>query len=222
MQNNNSKLNTILLIIIIILLATGIFLFSQKSYSNNNGKLDDQYEFSADPIIDGNNSVKNESTQNVNWQSFTKQEFEKIITQYPDIWFEKDFGLSLSKTLDLTGDGIPEAIISGNGGNNSISFILRMENGKPLVTKMKQKNGSIVPIQLLELGRISGSMSYGILPSNDGFYTTAFVRKTDNENDEGELVCDREMINAYVWKPSSRLFEWDANLTAKYISEVCK
>ncbi len=154
------------------------------------------------------------------WEKLTSADFIKIITtQEPTAWFEKDFGLSLSKTIDLTGDGVPEAIVDGNGGNNGVSFILQKNsNGTISVLNQKNKDGTINHIQLVFVGRVMVSERFELLPQERGFYTASL----SNDGEEGVFRCNDVGVNAYVWNASTKLFEWNQSLTSKYTLQVCK
>jgi hypothetical protein len=158
------------------------------------------------------------------WKSLSKNEIETIVSKEPDVYFEKDIGLSLTQEVDLTGDGKPEAIVNGNGGNNEVSFILyKNREGNVSVAKLRNKNGELSPATLLEIGRVMVNASYKLLPSENGFYTSSLEFDDSADNSEtSHFKCGEDSVNAFAWNSQKEWFEWNKALTDKYTVEVCK
>jgi hypothetical protein len=223
MQNNS--VNGVLLAIIIVLLGVSIWSLSENFRNNeqNSSTAIPTGQTQTKDNADGPDYQPNRDTPsqyNYNWQAVSKTELAAVVSAYPDLWFDKEMGLSLSQAIDLTGDGVPEGIVRGDGGNNDVSFILFANNGSLSVAKQKNKNGTIEPVALYEIGRVQANASFQLLPNEHGFYTSSLV--PDESSESVNFKCTDVSVNAYVWNPSTTLFEWNAALTATEHTKVCK
>jgi hypothetical protein len=228
-KNGSSKLNTVLLLIIIILLGVGIFLFYQKKEVNDYGITQNN-----DPLPTTNHYTQTNQNPNgqdyqpkqdvsgFDWKSLSKEEIFKIIDG--KVAIEPMPGISLSQSVDLTGDNINEGIFVGNGGNNDTSTILiRNNNGVISVAQQKNKDGKVYPVQLVSVGRVMVNESFKILPSDYGYYTLSLSFDDTVDNSESShFKCTDDSLNAYKWNSTTNLFEYNASLTIKYKALVCK
>ena len=206
MQN---KTNTILLILIVILLALCAWFLAKKEMTSRY----DLSDLTPSPTL---NTPQKQTDPN--WKALSSADLTDIISKYAtELYYEKDFGLSLSQELDLTGDGVAEALIAGNGGNNGVTFILiKNSDGTISVAKQKEKDGTITSVSLLEVGRVMVSEQFALIPAENGFYTVS-------KNNQGEhFECNPDGVRAYSWNSSTKLFEYNQSLTAKYTAQVCK
>ncbi len=167
--------------------------------------------------VEVKNSVSNSDVIK-EWKSFKTDELQKIALA-ENIFLEKESGIGLSETVDLTGDGLDEAIFVGNGGNNNLGFIMtKNSDGTNSVLKNKEREGMIYPVLLLSVGRVRVNEQYKLLPAEHGFYTSSM--SYDEKADK--FTCNQNGVNAYSWSIKTKIFEWNKTLTDKYTKEVCK
>lgn len=239
-MQNNRLTNILISILIITVLGVGGFLiFSQKNSQQpsidierypSDVSLDDFSSNDTKPttnIPNTNNTTQitnstqiTQVTNSPQWGKVTSQQIFTLLG--PNNPFEESFGINLTQSIDLTGDGVTEGIFSGNGGNNELSLILLQENGVIRIAKMKDADGSVNYINLLYLGRVNFSRYWKILPEEKGFYRISKERINQTENYEGEMVCNENESRAYKWNPATKLFEYSQSLTQKYITQECK
>jgi hypothetical protein len=212
MKNNNKLTNILLIILIVIVLIVGFFII--KKPQNNNDLIDSKIDDSLDI------SKADDTNFDPKWDRLSKNEMVDIVSGEKDAYFETELGLNFSEEMDLTGDGIPEAIIEGNGGNNGVSFILIKNDKNDIsIAKQKNKDGTISTISLLSVGRAMVSEGFELAPNDKGFYT---VSKYYDEKIE-KFKCNPDNgLSFYSWNTQTNLFEWDSVLTKKYTTEVCK
>ena len=209
----NKDIKILIIILIITIIVVGYIIVNKRDTQN-------------DKINVNNNN--NTNLENINfdpkWDKLSKKEFEEIISERKDIYFEKEFGLDLSEEVDLTGDGINEAIVEGNGGNNGVSFILIKNNNNQIdVANQKNKDGSISTVSLISIGRVMVSEGYEIVPSEKGFYTISLEIDESKDNSiSSNFKCREDAVAFYLWNPKTKLFEWDKPLTSKYTTQICK
>lgn len=240
-MQNNRLTNILIGILIIVVLGVGGFLiFSQKNSQQpsidierypSDISLDDFSSNDTKPttgIPNTNNTTQiTNSTQKLTqvtnspqWDKVTNQQIFTLLG--PNNPFEESFGINLTQSIDLTGDGVTEGIFSGNGGNNGLSLILLQESNNIKLAQQKNKDGTISFVQLESVGRVNFSNTWKLIASEKGFYTIAKERVNQTENYEGEMVCGENGFQAYQWNPATKLFEYSQSLTQKYISQECK
>ena len=119
---------------------------------------------------------------------------------------------------DLTGDSKSEGVFMGSGGNSDWYIILmQQDDGSIALAQLRQKDGRIFPVALSP-GRAMINASFEILPQEKGFYQAWFSYDPENQ----KLTCKMGGLEAYTWNPSDSLFDWNANMTEKYSSQICK
>lgn len=204
-MKNNKGFSKIAIFLIIILILLGIWYYLGKNSNTT-------------PIQNTPTNNQTNTTNSFNWSSVSNSKFAEIVSKDKDLYFIPEEGLKLTQTVDLTGDGIDEAIVSGNGGNSNVSFILMIDKaGNISVAKQKEKEGTTLAVSLVEVGRVNYQGIFKLLPEEHGFYT-AYLTATDIN----KYGCDSGSVNAYVWSSTTRLFEWNQALTTKYTAQVCK
>jgi hypothetical protein len=126
-------------------------------------------------------------------------------------------------TRDVTGDGQPEGIFTGAGGNAGITFILRDVDGSPRVAQQRDSSGNIQPVALYSIGRAAVSVNYEFLPEQNGYVV---MQKKLDQTEEGVdpkgFTCEENGVNVYAWDPSTELFEWNQALTEQYTAQECR
>ncbi len=239
LMNNNKTTNILLGILIVVLVAIGIILIKTNSHKNNdesiyadsmsseeadrfdefavpNPKLEDMIGYDGAPL--GTPTKKN-----VDWKSVSSSSVFNLYKK-EDISVGTEDKPTLLQEIDLTGDGIPEAIFSASTGNASSSAILfSNSDGSISIAKTKGKDGKIGNVELWEAGMAMYSMSYKLLPGEHGFYTDS--RSATNENGNGEVItfgCRTDSVAAYQWNSKTNLFDYNSALTAKYTAIACK
>jgi hypothetical protein len=233
-MNNNKTTNILLGILIVVLVAIGIIVATSQNRNsyrndmvqNNDSILDNQDDVSM-PVKSNSTqqvSTTTTSSKKINWQSVTSSSVFNLYKK-EDVPVGNEDKPALLQEVDLTGDGIPEAIFSASTGNASSSVIF-MSNPDGSISLMKMKNihDSISPAELWEVGMASYSMSYRLLPSDNAFYLVSrTLDENANNNDYSHFICNKnEGVAAYKWNPKTSLFEYNSVLTAKYTAIECK
>lgn len=213
--------NIIIAILVAVVLVFAFLFFSQKKNNLSYEPWPETEPATVKPTTTNNQPANQSKLSNATvvaeWKSLTSNELLAIANE-EDMYLEKDFGVKLSETIDLTGDGIDEGIFTGNGGNNGASFIMIKGNdGKSFVAKQKNKDGTINQVYLVEIGRVMFSEGFELVPNEYGFYT---ISKINNE-ESGNFSCKPNGVNAYSWNTSIKMFEWNQVMTTKYTTQVC-
>ncbi len=81
--------------------------------------------------------------------------------------------LAISKTTDITGDGIPEALVDlGTGGASADeTTVMRMEKDKPVLAVFKRRDGKLLPMTFLEGASVMHTGGIELLPEKQAVYS---------------------------------------------------
>jgi hypothetical protein len=173
-------------------------------------------------VNDGREDVRvNVGMNTTNWQNVPPAD---IVALVQDAGLEGEIMLEqpirFSAALDLTGDGVEDAVFNGAGGNASVSFIVIDDNGELVIAEQRNRLGMIGPVTLYQIGRVAVSVTYEFLPEINGFYTLSRILDQSQDNSQSSnFTC--EALDVYVWNQSMRLFEWNQQLSDEYYTKEC-
>ena len=156
------------------------------------------------------------SAQDVDWRRLVPQIREVLNRSVPGERIEETYKIQIYGTGDVTGDGIPEAIVYlGTGGASTDEVMLmRLEGGSPAVARFRQKDGSLQTPTFLRGASVTHSDDFRLVPKNRAVYSVSM--KSDSE---GYLAnCT---VTAYRWNASTKTFDWSRTLTTRIRKEAC-
>lgn len=134
---------------------------------------------------------------------------------------EEQTTLKVIEEKDITGDGIPEALISTGSGGAASSFValMRIENRKPVFAEIKDKDNKTF---FLTGWPVGASAMHGqdmeLLPSKNAVSLGSYSIDGSTENIKIEF-CRNE---AYVWNVGTNKFEWNSSLSESETKEYCE
>jgi len=125
----------------------------------------------------------------VNWESLIPAIRTVIGSTSLGVYVEESRPLSIVQKNDITGDGIPEALVDlGSGGAyTSYLTLMRIENNKPVIAQFKQKDGKISPLMFLYGASVMHSEYVEMLPEKNAIYAFHLSRSY-NENSSDILT----------------------------------
>jgi hypothetical protein len=118
---------------------------------------------------------------------------------------------------DITGDGIPEALVwLGTGGaSTSALTLMRIEDGRPVVALSKSREGKTEPLVLLEGASVMHSDIVDLLPKEQAVFHFSSQYMGD-----GRLgPCDGA---AYRWNSHTKTFDYDSRLSTRLTQDYCR
>lgn len=131
-----------------------------------------------------------------------------------DVQVGRQFPPIIERLVDVTGDGIPEALVHVGDGGASTNFVAlaRLVNGNP-VPVLFSENGLAAPRYFVEGGSVMHGDQVAFLPGN-ALYAASWER-----NDEGKLsACS---VTGYVWNAQKNVMEKNARLSTDMEEEFC-
>lgn len=181
------KKNLLIILVLIIAVAIVIFIYYKKANT---------LPASEKPAL-----------QTINWEEQMPAIKEALKKEFPnEAGGNREVGIY--KEGDVTGDGVPEALIyTGSGGVYTDKLVLVMiENGKPVLVKFKTKDGQVSILTFLSGSSVRHGETADIAPADSIVYSVSW-----SMDEVGNLeTCDAQV---YLWNKESRVFEYDQILT---------
>jgi hypothetical protein len=126
---------------------------------------------------------------------------------------------TLVQTGFITGDGVRVALIDlgGVGASTDGLTLIRVEHGKPVLARFRERNGTLVDGELFIQGSsVMHSRLVELLPAQRAVYTIAIA----GDSEVGQVdTCEVEL---YQWVPRTRTFAWNLKLTREFQRRLCK
>ena len=152
------------------------------------------------------------STQanSLDWKSMLPELTTLLQASFTDVRIGEQYPIRIDRTIDITGDGLPEAFVDiGAGGAYTDEYALVMlQDGKPVVPKFKQQDGTVGSLWFSQGASVMNSESVGFVASAHAIYSLS--------QDAG--ACD---VEAYQWNAGSRMFLYSAPLGSQIRKEKC-
>ena len=159
------------------------------------------------------------TTKDIDWNGMMPKVRPVLEKQFgEEVGEHYDVGILRSGHIaDITGDGIPEALVwLGTGGAyTSTLALMRIEDDKPVVALFRDRQGKTEPILFLEGSSVMHSNIVELLPKDRAVFQSHFEYVGD-----GRLrTCDGE---AYRWTPRTKTFDYDSRLSKSKSQDFCR
>jgi len=120
--------------------------------------------------------------------------------------------VEIVQTADVTGDGVDEALVQfcHIGAYTSTAALMRLEQGKPVVVRVRRKDGS--PVEFLQGASVQHGADAKLLPERNAVYQMHW-----NGNESG-TDCG---VEAFVWVAKSETFELRRALSKDIAKNQC-
>jgi hypothetical protein len=154
----------------------------------------------------------------VDWNSMMAAVRSVLEKQFPrEAEREYPVGIpSPAHIADITGDGITEALVwLGTGGASTSELVLmRIEDNKPVVALIKDRQGKTGPMTFLEGASVMHSDRVDLLPREHAVFHFHFEYMSDGKLE----LCDGE---AYRWESQTRTVDYDSRLSTRLAQNSC-
>jgi hypothetical protein len=126
---------------------------------------------------------------------------------FPNERIEDNHPVRLVETADITGDGIPEAVVDlGEGGAyTDYVTVMRIEEGKAIVALFKEADGKVSGY-FFQGASVRHGESVRMLPDKKAVYSMS----TSTDDYGREDTCG---VGAYQWDARRRVFVWNKLLS---------
>ncbi|PYX51637.1 MAG: hypothetical protein DMG76_31855 [Acidobacteria bacterium] len=162
---------------------------------------------------------KQHSTQRtVDWKALTPQVQAALGSEFCD---EKSRSIDIIKIADVTGDGIPDALVDycHMGAYTDHLMQMRLERGNLVVAKFRDERGmkKIDHIEFLDGASVRNGASTKLLPERHAIYMISW-----HADDSGELEMQTCGAQAYVWNQKSQTFDANRMLSNEVTQRECR
>lgn len=158
------------------------------------------------------------------WQALVPSLPSVLKESFPDCCVEPTYSpdwnghypVRIVQTGDVTGDGVPEAVVYLGQGGASTDYItiMRIERGAAAVMLFKEASGRVGPKMLLQGGGAMHGDSTRMVPDEQAVYWMS----TSND---AHGVADKCTVNAYRWNAQQQIFVWNKLLREQIAKAHC-
>lgn len=154
----------------------------------------------------------------VNWGNLLPSIRPILRSTFSDVPLEESSPLSISQTEDVTGDGVPEALVNlGTGGAyTQYLALMRMEGGQPVVARFIRQDGNVAPVLFLSGASVMNGDDVGLLPDKQAIYTGYWGKDGATGN------ISECSVAVFQWQAETRTFDFNASLGNEIKSGVCQ
>lgn len=128
------------------------------------------------------------------------------------------YAISISRTADVTGDGVPEALIDFGccGASTDEMTVMRIEGGKPVLALFREKDGKIAPGEFLEGASVMHGAAVKLNTKEHAVFYVCW-----NMNGKGTKLADCGG-QAYRWNAAAKRFDYHGALSTKLTKNFCR
>lgn len=169
------------------------------------------------------------------WPALLPKVREILVQKVPAIETapQHPLGLRILETADVTGDGVPEALVDlGILGPENHIALMAIQDDSAVIAKVLDANGN--GVSAYEFKKDRKHLEYGfdvkLLPEKSGFYTGEYTAE-EIELSEAQLITPGPVpyrtlkscaAIAYAWQRTRFAFAYNSALSSSVQSEYCK
>lgn len=135
----------------------------------------------------------------------------------PNACAKKRRWIYIAEAADVTGDGVPEALVQycHMGAYTSDVTLMRLEGDKPVMARFRGKDAKVVQPYFLQGASARNGEDVKLLPEKHAVYAIHW-----HADDSGRLETCK--VEAYVWGPESRTFDEDGKVGEQTAKSACE
>jgi len=211
---NYTKSTNIFLAIVVIALvgAIGYLLWTRPAVAPTVSPSDEAIEVTASstatPPATPPATPSAAVAETVNWESLLPSIRPILAGAFSDVPLEESAPLSISQTDDITGDGVPEALVNlGTGGaHTQYLALMRIEDGQPVVVSFTQQSGSVAPALFLSGASVMNGDEVGLLSDKQAIYSGYWSR------DGATGSVSECSVAVFQWQAETKTFDFNGSL----------
>jgi len=153
----------------------------------------------------------------VNWNSLIPAIREQLDTEAGQSG--QLYPIGIREEADLTGDGIPEALVYlGTGGAyTDYLAVMRVVNGKPIFADFKSRDGRISHMNFAQGASVMHTIGVEVCRQQQAVFS--FHHDLSGDMAQKVVQCGGE---AYRWNRKTDVFEFDESLTKRLTRTYCQ
>jgi hypothetical protein len=153
----------------------------------------------------------------VDWKRMIPEIRALLQKEFPDQRIETHYAITIVATGDITGDGVPEALVTlGDGGAYTDEVTLvRMEGHNPVVAVFRQKDSKVSFMVFAQGSSVRHGETVEMKPERQAVYAGHW-----STDDAGKVYgC---YVEAYRWDAKTRTFDFNEKLSGEIGREFCR
>jgi hypothetical protein len=158
----------------------------------------------------------------VDWKSLVPA-IEATLSRTPGFGYgDGGYPVGITETVDITGDGVPEALvfIGAGGAYSNALVVMRFVNRRPLLARFKARDGKVRVETFLRGASVMHTVGVDLFPQNHAVFSYHYDYNSPPEGEAQKIVeCGGE---AYRWNARTRLFEYSKELSDNMAAELCR
>ncbi len=146
----------------------------------------------------------------VDWHTLIPRMRIVLKQAFPTVPIGADRDIAIFQAADITGDGVPEAVIGlGTGGASSdLITVMRLDGAKPRVARLKDWKGKVFTLVFPEGASAMHGQSVELLPDKNALVLSSYMR--DSLNPERVQDC---CVSVFRWTRKTKTFDWNKTLS---------
>jgi len=151
-------------------------------------------------------SVSEPTGQPVDWRTMLPSVRRALKDEFVDI--EQDYPIHVLETADITGDGVPEAVVNVGvvGASSDWVTLMRLDGGRPRVARFRDWKGKVFTLVFPEGASATHGQNVELLPAQ---HAIAFSTYSRDSEETVAACCD----SVFKWNAKARTFDWDGTLS---------
>src|SRR5262249_50570334 len=141
-------------------------------------------------------TVSKPTPKPVDWYNLIPSIRTVLKQESPKVPIGADHDIAIFQTADITGDGVPEAVVGlGTGGASSdLVTLMRLDGIKPRVARLKDWKGKVFTLVFPEGASATHGQSVELLPDKNALVLSSYMR--DSLNHEKVKDC---CVSVFQW-----------------------
>ncbi len=142
---------------------------------------------------------------------------KNAFVNHPEIVVERMGKINIQETTDITGDGVPEALVwLGDGGAYVLRDILmKLEGGKPVVVSIREKDRKTILADFIDGSSVRNGHDILLLSDKRSIAQGSYM--TDDSFHKLESCS----VSAYEWNSKNNLFVFSQKLSSETAQSYC-
>jgi hypothetical protein len=163
----------------------------------------------------GAQGAQNDAPPAVDWRALAPQMQTALGDAYL-ICNRSSRTIEIGQTADITGDGVPEAIVAycRQGPYTSNVALMMLDDGKPVLARFRDSRGKPVNPTFMAGASVSDGEGVKFMPFRHAFYDIQW-------HIDKSMKMDRCTVDAYVWNPGISTWDQSESVSKEIASTEC-
>ena|SRR5438132_7839151 len=177
--------------------------------------------YACAPSVYAGSALSEPSRQPVDWRTLIPSIRRVLKQEFRDqVDIESNYQIRVLETADITGDGVPEAVVTLGvvGASSDCVTLMRLDGGRPRVARFRDWKGKVFTVVFPEGASAMHGQSVGLLPAQPAISFSTYTRDSLRP-EEGVAACCESV---FKWNAKTGTFDWNEALSEARARGKCK